>query len=311
MNERKWLAEQFQAHRGHLRKVAYRMLGSVNEADDAVQECWMRISRTDVQGVENLAAWLTTIVGRVCLDMLRARQSRREDPLEALDAERPVVGLTTADLEQDAILADSLGLALLVILERLTPAERVVYVLHDMFDLPFDDIAPVIGRSSEAARQLASRARQRIRGSGRAPDADRARRQEVVEAFLAASRDGDFDALVATLDPDVVLRADRVAARSEVALEIRGASTIAKRALAYSGRASSTRLVLVNGLVGAAWYQSGEPAIVLAFAVDDKKIVEIDLIADPERLGSLDLVALDEPRCDQKTRHDQPSPVTK
>lgn len=296
MDERKWLAEQFQAYRGHLRKVAYRMLGSVNEADDAVQESWMRITRTGVHGVENFAGWLTTVVGRVCLDMLRARQSRREEPLDALGPEPRVVDVTAPDPEQDAILADSVGLALLVVLEALTPAERVAYVLHDMFDLPFDDIAPVIGRSSEAARQIASRARRRVRGGGKVPEADRARQQEVVEAFLAASRNGDFDALIAALDPDVVLRADRVAARSEVALEIRGASAVVKRARAYSGGAPSTRLLLVNGAVGAAWYHDGQPVIVFSFTVEERKIVEIEIIADPERLRRLDLAALDEPR---------------
>jgi RNA polymerase sigma-70 factor (ECF subfamily) len=294
MDQRKWLTEQFQAYRGHLRKVAYRMLGSVNEADDAVQESWVRISRTGVDGVENLAGWLTTIVGRVCLDMLRARQSRREESLDALEPERPVVGVTTPDMEQDAILADSVGLALLVILETLTPAERVAYVLHDMFDLPFDDIAPIVGRSSEAARQIASRARRRVRGGRKVPEADRARQKEVVEAFLAASRNGDFDALIAALDPDVVLRADRVAARSKVALEIRGASAVVKRARAYSGGAPSTRLLLVNGTVGAAWYQDGQPVVVFAYTVEDRKIVEIEMIADPERLRRLDLAALDD-----------------
>jgi RNA polymerase sigma factor (sigma-70 family) len=296
MDERKWLAEQFQAYRGHLRKVAYRMLGSANEADDAVQESWMRITRIGVRGVENLAGWLTTVVGRVCLDMLRARQSRREEPLDALGPEPRVVDVTAPDPEQDAILADSVGLALLVVLEALTPAERVAYVLHDMFDLPFDDIAPVIGRSSEAARQIASRARRRVRGGGKVPEADRARQQEVVEAFLAASRNGDFDALVAALDPDVVLRVDRVAARSEVALEIRGASAVVKRARAYSGGAPSTRLLLVNGAVGAAWYHDGQPVIVFSFTVEERKIVEIEIIADLERLRRLDLAALDEPR---------------
>jgi RNA polymerase sigma-70 factor (ECF subfamily) len=296
MDERKWLAEQFQAYRGHLRKVAYRMLGSVNEADDAVQESWMRITRTGVHGVENLAGWLTTVVGRVCLDMLRARQSRREEPLDALGPEPRVVDVTAPDPEQDAILADSVGLALLVVLEALTPAERVAYVLHDMFDLPFDDIAPVIGWSSEAARQIASRARRRVRGGGKVPEADRARQQEVVEAFFAASRNGDFDALIAALDPDVVFRADRVAARSEVALEIRGASAVGKRARAYSGGAPSTRLLLVNGALGAAWYQDGQPVIVFAITVEERKIVEIEMIAEPERLRRLDLAALDEPR---------------
>jgi RNA polymerase sigma factor (sigma-70 family) len=296
MDERKWLAEQFQAYRGHLRKVAYRMLGSANEADDAVQESWMRITRIGVRGVENLAGWLTTVVARVCLDMLRARQSRREEPLDALGPEPRVVDVTAPDPEQDAILADSVGLALLVVLEALTPAERVAYVLHDMFDLPFDDIAPVIGRSSEAARQIASRARRRVRGGGKVPEADRARQQEVVEAFLAASRNGDFDALIAALDPDVVLRADRVAARSEVALEIRGASAVVKRARAYSGGAPSTRLLLVNGAVGAAWYHDGQPVIVFSFTVEERKIVEIEIIADLERLRRLDLAALDEPR---------------
>ena len=292
MEELDWLAKQFEAYRTHLQKVAYRMLGSAYDADDAVQESWIRVRGADTYAIENLGGWLTTIVGRVCLDKLRARKLRREESLDAIGAEGAASDVSTIDLEQDAILADSVGQALLLVLDKLAPAERIAYVLHDMFDLSFEEIGPIVGRSTEAARQLASRARRRVRGGGEVPQADRVRQQEVVEAFLAASRNGDFDVLIAALDPDVVLRADRVAAGSEVGLEIRGASAVAKRALAYSARAPSTRLLLVNGTVGAAWYQNGEPAIVFAFTVD-RKIVDIEMIADPERLRRLDLAALD------------------
>lgn len=293
MAEQEWLAEQYEAYRARLRKVAYRMLGSVNEADDAVQEAWLRVSRADAGSVENLGGWLTTIVARVCLDMLRARKARREDPLEALEPEHAASEADIIDLERDALLADSVGLALLVILETLSPTERVAYVLHDMFDLPFDEIAPIIGRSAQAARQLASRARRRVRGGDAVADADRARQREMVEAFYAAAHNGDFNALIAVLDPDVVLRADQVAARSGTAIEVHGASAVAKRALSYAGRAPSTRLLLVDGAVGAAWFENGQPAIVLAYTVDNRKIVEIEVIADPERLRHLDLVGDD------------------
>jgi len=296
MGEQEWLTEQFTAHRTQLRKVAYRILGSVGEADDALQETWLRISRADAHGVENMGGWLTTIVGRVCLDMLRARvrKIRREEPLDSLGPDAAARGGDVIDLEQEAMLADSIGLALLVVLEKSPPAERVAYVLHDMFDLPFDEIAPIVARSVEATRQLASRARRHVQGDRAVPEAHPARRRQIVEAFLTASRAGDFDALVAVLDPNVVLRADEAAARSEVAMELRGASTIAKRALAFSGRAPATRLMLVNGAVGAAWFRGEKPALVLFFTVDDAKIIEIELIANPDKLRSIDLANLDE-----------------
>jgi RNA polymerase sigma-70 factor (ECF subfamily) len=298
MDDAKWLTGEFAAHRTRLRKVAYRMLGSVSEADDAVQETWLRVSGVDARSVENMGGGLTTIVGRVCLDMLRARvrTSRREEPLDALELKLAAGAENVVDLEQEAMLADSIGFALLVVLERLPPAERVAYVLHDMFDLPFEEIASIVGRSVEATRQLASRACRRVQGGKAVPEANRTRQRQIVEAFLMASRAGDFDALVAVLDPDVVLRADETAARSEAGIEIRGASTIAGRALAFSGRAPATRLVLVNGAVGAAWFADGEPAIVFVFTVDDEKILEIELIANPERLRGLDLADLEAQR---------------
>ena len=294
MDEREWLGEQFEAYRAHLRKVAYRMLGSVNEADDAVQESWLRVRRAGAAGVENLGGWLTTIVGRVCLDMLRARKLRREEPLDAVDPKSAASEIDAIDLEQDASLADSVGLALLVVLEKLSPAERVAYVLHDMFDLSFDDIGPILGRSVVATRQLASRARRRIRGGGTVSGVDRARRREVAEAFLSASRSGDYDALIAVLAPDVVARSDRVAASNEALREIRGAPAVAKGALAYSGRALATRVMLVNGTVGLVWFRDGQPAVVVDFTIEGRKIVEIEFIADPERLRRLDLADLDD-----------------
>jgi RNA polymerase sigma factor (sigma-70 family) len=292
MDEKKWLAEQFEANRAHLRKVAHRMLGSVSDADDAVQQSWLRISRADARDVENLSGWLTTIVGRVCLDMLRTRKIRGEEALgphipEPLDAHDP---------EHDSLIAESIGLALLVILEKLSPAERTAYVLHDMFDLPFDQIAPIVGRSTEAARQLASRARRRVQGGDIVPDPDRARQREIVEAFLLAARTRDFDALIAVLDPDVVLRADQAAARSEAPIEVRGASAVARGALSYSGRAASSHLLLVNGAIGTAWFQDGRLAVVSTLSVENGKVVSIDIIADPERLRGLDLGLLDDLR---------------
>jgi RNA polymerase sigma factor (sigma-70 family) len=294
MAEPEWLAKQFEAHRAHLRKVAYRILGSVNEADDAVQESWFRISRADADAVENLGGWLTTIVGRICLDKLRARRQRREEQLDAIAPEDADWDVSPMDLEQDAMLADSVGQALLLILDKLAPAERIAYVLHDMFDLSFDEIALIIGRSTEAARQLASRGRRRIRSGGKLPDTDRARQRQVVEAFLGASRNGDFDALIALLDPEVMLRADRIAAPDPRLRTIRGAAAVARRALMFSGRAPSTRLVLVNGAVGAAWFQNDQPTIVFDFTVAEGKVVGLDVIAEPESLRNLDLANLDQ-----------------
>jgi RNA polymerase sigma-70 factor (ECF subfamily) len=286
VDENEWLAERFEAHRAHLQAVAYRMLGSRTEADDAVQESWLRLSRSDTSGVENLAGWLTTVVGRVCLDMLRSRKSRREDPLD----EQVPESIASIDPEQEALQADSVGLALLVVLDTLTPAERLAFVLHDMFAVPFDEIAAVVGRSPAASKQLASRARRRVQGAKAQPDADLARQREVVAAFLAASRNGDFDALVAMLDPDVVLRADR-AAVDLGAEEARGALAVAGT---FSGRARAARLAVIDGAAGLVWASGGQPRVAFAFAVKDGTIVGIELFADPVRLGELDLVILDE-----------------
>jgi RNA polymerase sigma-70 factor (ECF subfamily) len=282
MGEHEWMAERFEADRTHLRAVAYRMLGSVSEADDAVQEAWLRLSRSGARGVENLGGWLTTVVARVCLDMLRSRKSRREEPLDAHPPGSIVSREDGIDPEHEALLADSVGLALLVVLERLAPAERVAFVLHDMFELPFDEIATIVGRSPAAARQLASRARRRVRGAA-TPDADLARQRAVVDAFLAASRGGDFDALLAVLDPDVVLRSDR-------ASEVRGAAAVAGT---FAGRAQGAQPALVNGAVGLVWAPGGRPRVVFAFTITDGKVVEIETVADPDRVRQLDLAILD------------------
>jgi len=296
MDEHDWLAERFEEQRGHLRAVAYRMLGSLSEADDAVQEAWLRLSRADTSNVENLGGWLTTVVGRVCLDMLRSRTSRREEPLDAHLPERIVSRADGGDPEQEALLADSVGLALLVVLETLAPAERLAFVLHDMFAVPFEEIAPIVDRSPTAARQLASRARRRVHGMGGregesvAPRSELTRQREVVDAFLAAARGGDFDALLAVLDPDVVLRSDRAARRPGVPAEVRGAAIVAEQAV--RGGARAARPVLVNGAVGVIVAPRGRLLIVLDFTIRDGKIVAIDAIADPERLRQLDLAML-------------------
>jgi RNA polymerase sigma factor (sigma-70 family) len=291
MDEHDFLAEQFEENRTHLRAVAYRMLGSVSDADDAVQETWLRLSRSDTSGVENLGGWLTTVVARVCLDMLRSRKSRREESLGAR-VSGPMAGRAEgADPEQEALLSDSVGLALLVVLETLTPAERLAFVLHDMFSVPFDEIAPILGRSPDAARQLASRARRRVRGAAEVPDADLARQREVVDAFLAAARDGDFDALVAVLDPDVVLRSDRAALLASAPREVRGAPAVARRSLV--GRARAARPALVDGAVGVVVAPRGRLLMVLDFKIRGGKIVEIDAVAESERLNQLDLALLD------------------
>ncbi len=290
MDDHDRLAARFEAHRGHLRAVAYRMLGSLSEADDAVQEAWLRLNRSDPSGVENLGGWLTTVVARVCLDMLRARRSRREEPLEARVPGPIVSRRAGTDPEHEALLADAVGLALLVVLETLAPAERLAFVLHDMFAVPFDEIAPIVGRSPTAARQLASRARRRVRGAATVPDADLARQRDVVDAFLAAARGGDFDALLAVLDPDVVLRADRAAVPSGAPREVRGAAAVAKRAALGGARAAQP--ALVNGAVGVVVAPRGRLLMVLGFTVSRGKIVEIDAIADPERLRRLDLAVL-------------------
>jgi RNA polymerase sigma factor (sigma-70 family) len=290
MDEHDWLAERFEAHRTHLRAVAFRMLGSPSEADDAVQEAWLRLSRSGAGGVENLGGWLTTVVGRVCLDMLRSRTSRREEPLGTHVPEPIVEREDEVDPEHEALMADSVGSALLVVLDTLAPAERLAFVLHDMFGVPFEEIAPIVERSPAAARQLASRGRRRVRGATAAPQADLARRREVVEAFLAASRGGDFEALLAVLDPDVVLRADGAAVRMGATKEVRGAADVAET---FSGRARAARPALVDGAPGLVWASGGRPRVVFDFTIADGKIVEIEMVADPERIGQLDLSILD------------------
>ncbi|WP_369251340.1 RNA polymerase sigma factor SigJ [Streptomyces sp. R41] len=291
MHDSELLADRFEEHRGHLRAVAYRMLGSLTEADDAVQEAWLKLSRTDADEVRNLGGWLTTVVGRVCLDMLRSRASRREEPMDAFVPDPVVSPLARIDPEQEVLLADSVGLALLVVLETLEPAERLAFVLHDMFAVPFDDIAPVVGRSSAATRQLASRARRRVQGAAAEPERDVTRQKKVLDAFLAASRGGDFEALVSVLDADVVLRADSGplvggAAASKV---VRGAAAVAQQALTFARFAASSRLVLVNGEVGVVATVDGQPMSVMGVTVADGKIVAMHILADPERLARLDL----------------------
>jgi RNA polymerase sigma-70 factor (ECF subfamily) len=290
-----WLAARFEEHRGHLRAVAYRMLGSVTEADDAVQESWIRLSRSDTAEVRNLGGWLTTVTARVCLDMLRSRTSRREEPFGPYIPD-PVLSREDAavDPEQQALLADSVGLALLVVLETLTPPERLAFVLRDMFAVPFDEIAPIVGRSPEAARQLASRARRRVQGAAPAPDPDLSRQREVVNAFLAASRNGDLEGLVAVLDPDVVLRADR-GPLAGGSVEVRGATAVAGQAMTFArlSRPGMTSLpALVNGAAGVVSLHDGVPVSVLAFTVSGGRIAEIDILADAERLRRLDLTVL-------------------
>jgi RNA polymerase sigma factor (sigma-70 family) len=291
MNERDYLAERFEEHRTHLRAVAYRMLGSVSEVDDAVQEAWLRLSRADATGIDNLGGWLTTVVARVCLDMLRSRTSRREEPFTP-DAPEPVAtGTRGSSPEQEALLADSVGLALLVVLDRLTPAERLAFVLHDMFAVPFEEIGTIVGRSAEAARQLASRARRRVRGGG-APDPDLVRQREVVEAFIAALRAGDFEGLLAVLDPDLVVRAD-MAVGSGAPAEIRGAAVWAKGAVAYAHMVRLTRPALVNGTIGVVVAPQGRLVRALRFTIANGKITEIEVIGNPARLGELDVSIVD------------------
>jgi RNA polymerase sigma-70 factor (ECF subfamily) len=293
MDEREWLTERFEEHRTHLRAVAYRMLGSVSEADDAVQEAWLRLSRADTSSVENLAGWLTTVVARVCLNMLRTRESRREDPLDVHVPDPIISSESGGDPEQEALLADSVGLALLVVLESLTPAERLAFVLHDMFAVPFEEIAPMIERSPAAARQLASRARRRVQGQAPAPDPDLTRQREVVDAFLAAARDGDFDALVAVLDPDVVLRADGGTARARYNVVLHGARAVAEQAVLAQRLAPFARPALINGTAGVVTATAGRVLSVMGFTVAHGKIVAIDVLYDPERLADLDLAGLD------------------
>src|SRR6266566_9086298 len=286
MEKNDWLAAQFEANRPHLRAVAYRMLGSLSEAEDAVQEGWLRLSRSDTSAVENLGGWLTTVVARVCLNMLRSRESRREESLDADTSEPIVSSAAEADPEHEALLADSVGLALLVVLDTLEPAERVAFVLHDMFDLPFDEIAPIVGRSAAAARQLASRARRRVQGATTTRGADVARQRQLVDAFLAASRGGDFAALLAVLDPEVVLRTDPAAVQMGAAAEVRGAQAVADT---FKGRARAAQPALVNGAAGLVWRTGGQPRVVFQFTTGGGKIVAIDLVADPARLRQLDV----------------------
>jgi len=286
MAEKNWLVEQFEANRGHLRGVAYRMLGSRAEADDAVQEAWLRLARADAGAVDNIGGWLTTVTARICLDMLRARQTRREGPFEPGVAE-PAIG--PEQTEGDAFLADSVGLALLIVLDRLSPAERVAFVLHDMFDLPFEEIARIVERSPEATRQLASRARRRVRGESATPAADLARQRQVVEAFLAASRTGDLAGIIAVLDPDVVFRADAVATRMGGIAELRGAAAVAET---FKSRAQAAKTAMVDDGVGVAVYFGGHLRIVMTLTFADGKIAEINALADPERLGQFEVEVL-------------------
>jgi RNA polymerase sigma-70 factor (ECF subfamily) len=281
-----WLAGRFEASRTHLQSVAYRMLGSRAEADDAVQETWLRLSRTDTSEVENLRGWLTTVVARVCLDMLRSRKSRREESLDP-GVPEPAVGA-----EQEALLADSVGLALLVVLQTLAPAERVAFVLHDMFDLPFEEIAPIVGRTPAAARQLASRARRRVRASPRQPEQVSSRQLAVIEAFLAAARGGDFQALIALLDPDLVMRSDAAAVQMGAQAEVRGAAAVAET---FAGRAKVARPALVDGAVGLVWAPGGQTRVFFGITVVRGRIAGIELVADPERLGRLEVSLLPSP----------------
>jgi RNA polymerase sigma factor (sigma-70 family) len=291
MDERDWLAERFEEHRSRLRAVAYRMLGSVSEADDAVQEAWLRLNRSDESEIENLGAWLTTVVGRTSLNMLRSRDSRREQPLGVHVPEPIVDRADGTDPEHEALVADSVGLALLVVLETLSPAERLAFVLHDIFAVPFDEIAPIVDRSPEAARQLASRARRRVRAENTVPDADLDAQREVIDAFLAAARDGDFDRLVAVLDPDVVLRADLGASGSR---EVRGPTAVIGQAMFYSQLGLVMKPALINGAVGLVTTRDGQPFSVGAFTVRHRRIVEMDWLADAARLRELDLTILDD-----------------
>jgi RNA polymerase sigma-70 factor, ECF subfamily len=291
MDDRDWLAERFEEHRTHLRAVAYRMLGSLSEADDAVQEAWLRLSRTDADEIENLGGWLTTVVARVSLNMLRSRKVRGEQPIDVRLPDPIVDRADGTDPEHEALLADSVGLALLVVLETPSPPERLAFVLHDIFAVPFDEIAPIVERSPEAARKLASRARLRIQGEKTVPDADLDTQREVVNAFLAAARDGDFEALLEVLDPDVVLRRDVVPLGGT--REVRGARAVAGQALAYMRLGPLMQPALVNGAAGAVAILDGEPFAVGAITVKGRKIVEIDILADPERLSRLDLTFLD------------------
>jgi RNA polymerase sigma factor (sigma-70 family) len=289
VTDQDWLAQRFEANRGHLRAVAYRMLGSLSEADDAVQEAWIRLSRTDTSDVENLRAWLTTVVGRVALNMLRSRRTRREAPLEPHVADPIVSPEAGVDPEQEALLGDSLGLALLAVLDALSPAERVAFVLHDVFGVPFDEIARIVDKSPAATRQLASRGRRRVRGAP-VPDTDLEGQWKVVDAFLAASRDGDFERLLAVLDPDVVVRSDGGTARPDLVSVVRGAEAVAAQAWAFRRYSETATRALVNGQPGGvAWFPDGRPFAVISLTVAGGRIVSLDILADPDRLAKLHL----------------------
>ena len=300
MDDQIWLTETFESRRGHLRAVAYRMLGSVSEADDALQEAWLRLHHADTGDVENIGGWLTTVVSRVCLDMLRSRRSRREEPLGDTAPDLTAGRAARGDPESEAVLADSVGPALLAVLDALTPPERLAFVLHDMFAVPFDEIALIVDRSPAAARQLASRARRRVQGVDAATDADLGRRHEVVSAFIAAARDGDFDALLTVLDPDVVVRADAAVVDASTARQalgaptvsglMRGAPTVAK---AFAGRARGAQRALIDGAPGAVWAPDGRPRAVYEFTIVDGRIVAIELIGDPSHLDRLAVTLLD------------------
>ncbi len=288
MEENQWLAERFEEHRARLRAVAYRMLGSLTDADDAVQDTWLRLSRSGTDDVENLGGWLTTILARVCLNMLRSRNVRRERSFEGHLPDPVVSAAGELEPEDEALLADSVGLALQVVLGSLSPAERLAFVLHDMFELPFEEIAPMVGRTPAAARQLASRARRRVKGADlRAPDPDLARQREVVDAFFSAARGGDLDALVAVLDPEVVLRSDWGARRPAAPVEIRGAAAVAGQALMFSRPTARLIPALVNGAAGVVVTMSGRPVALMGFTVAGRRVVEIDAVADPDRVRRL------------------------
>lgn len=294
MAEHEWLAQQFEGNRNHLRAVAYRMLGSVSEAEDAVQETWLRLSRADAAEIGNLGGWLTTVVARVCLDMLRSRSSRREESLDAQVREPATQGEPGRDPEKEALLADSVGLALLVVLDRLNPAERLAFVLHDMFAVSFEEIATIVGRTPEAARQLASRARRRVQGAERPSRGGIHQQREIVEAFLRALRARDFEGLVAVLDPEVVVRIDEAARRPGVPGEIRGAHNWAKGAMAFARFAEEIEPMLVDGVVGLVWAPQGHLARVLRFSINSGRITGVEIIGDPRRLGRLNLAVLQE-----------------
>ncbi|WP_327284487.1 MULTISPECIES: sigma-70 family RNA polymerase sigma factor [unclassified Streptomyces] len=295
MGEQDDLARRFEEHRPHLRAVAYRMLGSLSESEDAVQEAWLKLSRSDVTAVENLGGWLTTVVGRVCLDMLRSRTSRREDPLHDQDGyvrlpDPVVTGLAGIDPEREVLVADSVGIALLVVLEALAPAERLAFVLHDLFAVPFDEIAPVLGRTAASTRQLASRARRRVQDAAPTPDADLVHTREVVDAFLNAARGGDLDALVDLLDPEIIARSDGGTLRPSAVR--RGATDVASQAITFARFAAAAHPVLVNGLPGVLALAEGKPLSVMAFTVKDGKVVALDILTDPQRLARIDLGAV-------------------